>query len=169
MASPGVSVDQQHTEVGDHRLRPCNCAPGGSKRCLIVLSAVRMTEPVLMIYLPRNLTSRFFQTRNPHIGLLDPDLHTPKYVRHTSFTLFSVICALGCAISTRPRDRILYPTLLSLAEANLAWSIAVPVRSLETIQAILAMKYWAPMYQRQGDDPHWLHISHVRSRRTNPK
>ncbi|KAK1655799.1 fungal-specific transcription factor domain-containing protein [Colletotrichum phormii] len=103
----------------------------------------------------------FFQTRNPHLGLLDTDLHTPKYVRHASFTLFSVICALGCAISTRPRDRILYPTLLSLAEANLAWSIAVPVRSLETIQAILAMKYWAPMYQRQGDDPHWLHISHA--------
>ncbi|KAL0779340.1 hypothetical protein CaCOL14_003824 [Colletotrichum acutatum] len=103
----------------------------------------------------------FFQTRNPHLGLLDPDLHTPKYVRHASFTLFSVICALGCAISTRPRDRILYPTLLSLAEANLAWSIAVPVRSLETIQAILAMKYWAPMYQKQGDDPHWLHISHA--------
>lgn len=115
-----------------------------------------------MIYLPKNLASRFFQTRNPHLGLLDPDLHTPKYVRHASFTLFSVVCALGCAISTRPRDRILYPTLLSLAEANLAWSIAVPVRSLETIQAILAMKYWAPMYQRQGDDPHWLHISHVR-------
>ncbi|KAK1701552.1 hypothetical protein BDP55DRAFT_625760 [Colletotrichum godetiae] len=103
----------------------------------------------------------FFQTRNPHLGLLDPDLHTPKYVRYASFTLFSVICALGCAISTRPRDRILYPTLLSLAEANLAWSIAVPVRSLETIQAIIAMKYWAPMYQRQGDDPHWLHISHA--------
>ncbi|KXH67685.1 hypothetical protein CSAL01_06848 [Colletotrichum salicis] len=103
----------------------------------------------------------FFQTRNPHLGLLDPDLHTPKYVRYASFTLFSVICALGCAISTRPRDRILYPTLLSLAEANLAWSIAVPVRSLETTQAILAMKYWAPMYQRQGDDPHWLHISHA--------
>ncbi|KAK7436003.1 hypothetical protein Landi51_12757 [Colletotrichum acutatum] len=37
----------------------------------------------------------FFQTRNPHLGLLDPDLHTPKYVRHASFTLFSVICALG--------------------------------------------------------------------------
>ncbi|KAK1539922.1 uncharacterized protein CCOS01_01236 [Colletotrichum costaricense] len=72
----------------------------------------------------------FFQTRNPHIGLLDPDLHTPKYVRHASFTLFSVICALGCAISTRPRDRILYPTLLSLAEANLAWSIAVPAVQL---------------------------------------
>ncbi|EXF76821.1 hypothetical protein CFIO01_05115 [Colletotrichum fioriniae PJ7] len=118
-------------------------------------------DPVTARLADQDDVSLFFQTRNPHLGLLDPDLHTPKYVRHASFTLFSVICALGCAISIRPRDRILYPTLLSLAEANMAWSIAVPVRSLETIQAILAMKYWAPMYQRQGDNPHWLHISHA--------
>ncbi|KAF4806827.1 Protein priB [Colletotrichum siamense] len=103
----------------------------------------------------------FFNMRNPLVGLLDPVLHTPESVYNASFTLFSVICALGCAISTRPRDRILYPTLLSLAEASMMWSIAASVKSLEIIQAIICMKYWAPLHQRQADDPYWLHLGHA--------
>jgi hypothetical protein len=93
--------------------------------------------------------------------LLDPDLHTPEYVYDSSFTLFSVICALGCAISTRARDRILYPTIISLAEANVLWSIAASVKSLEVIQAIINMKYWEPVHRTQADDPYWLHINYV--------
>lgn len=107
------------------------------------------------------VSTSFFQVRNPLVGLLDPDLHTAEYVYDSSFTLFSVICALGCAISTRPRDQILYPTLISLAESNVLWSIAASVKSLEIIQAIINMKYWAPVHRRQADDPYWLHISHV--------
>ncbi|KAL6897493.1 hypothetical protein GGI43DRAFT_409238 [Trichoderma evansii] len=103
----------------------------------------------------------FFKIRNPLVGLLDPILHTPEYVFSTSFTLFSVICALGCAISTQPRDRILYPALLSLAEGGMKWSIAASVKSLETIQAIINMQYWAPVCQKQSDDTYWLHISHA--------
>lgn len=105
---------------------------------------------------------RFFKIRNPVVGLLDPVLHTPEYVYSASFTLFSVVCALGCAVSVRPRDRVLYPALLSLAEGSMKWSIAVSVKSLETIQAIINMQYWAPICQRQSDDPCWLHLSHVR-------
>ncbi|UZP43494.1 hypothetical protein NXS19_011306 [Fusarium pseudograminearum] len=103
----------------------------------------------------------FFSTRNPLLGLLDPELHTPEYVYTLSFTLFSAICALGCAISSRPRDRVIYAALLSLAEANMKWSIAVSVRSLETIQAIILMQYWAPMCTRHSCDPAWLHLSHA--------
>ncbi|KAF4969083.1 hypothetical protein FSARC_3606 [Fusarium sarcochroum] len=103
----------------------------------------------------------FFQLRNPVIGLMDPTFHTPEYVYSTSFTLFSVICALGCAVSVRPRDRVIYPVLLSLADGNLRWSIAAAVKSLATIQAIINMQYWAPISSRQADDPYWLFVSHA--------
>lgn len=109
-----------------------------------------------------NYKNRFFSLRSPFVGLLDPQLHTPEYVYSTSFTLFSAICALGCAISTRPRDKMTYPSLYSLAEKNVQWSIAVSVRCLETIQAIVLMQYWAPVRHRLSDDPYWLHLSHVR-------
>ncbi|KAI5460428.1 fungal transcriptional regulatory protein [Mariannaea sp. PMI_226] len=103
----------------------------------------------------------FYKIRNPFVGLLDPMLHTSEYVHSLSFTLFSVVCALGCAVSTRPRDRILYPTLLSLAESNVQWSIALSVKSLETIQAIVLLQYWAPISETQAGDPYWLHLSHA--------
>ncbi|KJR82449.1 fungal transcriptional regulatory protein [Sporothrix schenckii 1099-18] len=103
----------------------------------------------------------FFKYRSPLVGLLDPVLHTPEYVRATSFVLFSALCALGCAVSDRPRDRVVYPALLSLAEGNMKWAIAVCVKSLETIQAIIVMQYWAPVSQRQADDPYWLRLSHA--------
>ncbi|KAH8654921.1 hypothetical protein BGZ61DRAFT_467197 [Ilyonectria robusta] len=103
----------------------------------------------------------FFKIRNPLVGLLDATLHTPDYVYSASFTLFSVICALGCAISIRPRDRALYPVLVSLAAGNIKWSIAASVKSLEIIQAIINMQYWAPICPRQSDDPYWLNLSHA--------
>lgn len=105
---------------------------------------------------------RFFKIRNPLVCLLDPVLHTSENVRPLSFTLFSVVCALGCAISDIQRDRSLYPTLLALAESNIKWSIATSVKSVETIQAIFTMEYWSPIHETQKDDPYWLHISHVR-------
>lgn len=104
----------------------------------------------------------FFANQNQAIGLLDPELHTPENVYATSFTLFSVICALGCARSTRPRDKVIYHALLQLAEGNVQWCIAASVMSLETIQAILLMYHWAPLRQiRLSDDPSRLHLSHV--------
>ncbi|KAK2771739.1 fungal transcriptional regulatory protein [Colletotrichum kahawae] len=107
------------------------------------------------------LRSSFFQIRNSFVGLLDPVLHTSEYVYSTSFTLFSVVCAMGCGISSRARDRILYPTLLSIAEANVRWSIAMSVRSVEVIQAIINLKYWAPLCERHADDPYWLQVSYL--------
>ncbi|THZ30400.1 hypothetical protein D6C91_01206 [Aureobasidium pullulans] len=103
----------------------------------------------------------FFRIRNPLVCLLDPILHTPDNVRPMSFTLFSAICALGCAISDQPRDRLLYPALFALAESNIKWSIAASVKSVETIQAIFTMEYWSPAYEKQKDDPYWLHLSHA--------
>ncbi|EPE02558.1 fungal transcriptional regulatory protein [Ophiostoma piceae UAMH 11346] len=103
----------------------------------------------------------FFKYRNPLIGLLDPLLHTPEYVHETSFVLFSALCSLGCAVSDRPRDRVVYPALQSLAEGNMKWSIAVCVKSLEVVQSIIVMQYWAPTGQRQSDDPYWLRLSHA--------
>jgi len=97
------------------------------------------------------------------VCLLDPILHTSENVRPLSFTLFSVVCALGCAISDTQRDRSLYSTLLALAESNIKWSIATSVKSVETIQAIFTMEYWSPVHETQKDDPYWLHISHVRN------
>ncbi|KAL3294442.1 fungal transcriptional regulatory protein [Colletotrichum asianum] len=105
--------------------------------------------------------SLFFQIRNSFVGLLDPVLHTSEYVHSISFTLFSVVCAMGCGISGRARDRILYPTLLSIAEANVRWSLAMSVRSVELIQAIINLKYWSPLCDRHADDPYWLQVSYI--------
>ncbi|WZH47309.1 hypothetical protein QYS62_008453 [Fusarium acuminatum] len=93
--------------------------------------------------------------------LLDATLHTREYIYANSFTLFSVICSLGCALSTRPRDRAIYPVLTSLANGNVRWSIAAAVKSLATIQAIVNLQYWAPMSPRQTDDTYWLTLSHA--------
>ncbi|KAG9832642.1 hypothetical protein KCU94_g12129, partial [Aureobasidium melanogenum] len=103
----------------------------------------------------------FFKIRNPLVCLLDPVLHRPEIVRPLSFTLFSVVCALGCAVANTQRDRLLYPTLLALAQCNIKWSIATSVKSVETIQAIFTMEYWSPVHETQKDDPYWLHISHA--------
>lgn len=65
-------------------------------------------------------------------------------------------------MSDQTRDRVLYPILLDLAEADIKWSIAFSVKSVETIQAILNKQYWAPLGRRQSDDPSWLRLSHVR-------
>ncbi|CBY01806.1 hypothetical protein LEMA_P005930.1 [Plenodomus lingam JN3] len=103
----------------------------------------------------------FFRLRNPFVGLLDPALHTPQYVYSASFTLFSVICALGCALSTEPRNRLLYPTLTAVADANIRWSMAMSVKSVETVQALLLFAYWGPAHEKQRDDPYWLRLSHA--------
>ncbi|KAF4342834.1 fungal transcriptional regulatory [Fusarium beomiforme] len=103
----------------------------------------------------------FFQIRHPLIGLLDATLHTREYVYGCSFTLFSVICALGCAVSARPRDRAIYPVLSSLASGNIKWCIAASVKSLSTVQAIITFQYWAPLAPRQAEDPYWLSLSHA--------
>ncbi|CAH0025389.1 unnamed protein product [Clonostachys rhizophaga] len=103
----------------------------------------------------------FYDVRNPLVGLLDPGLHTPEFVYEASFTLFSVVCALGCAISSRPRDRVLYPALINIAEGTMKWSIATSVKTVETIQAIINLQYWAPIRARQSDDPYWLYLSHA--------
>ncbi|KAG9580666.1 hypothetical protein KCU97_g11865, partial [Aureobasidium melanogenum] len=103
----------------------------------------------------------FFKIRNPLVCLLDPVLHRPEIVRPLSFTLFSVICALGCAVANTQRDRMLYPSLLALAECNIKWSIATSVKSVETIQAIFTMEYWSPVHETQKNDPYWFHISHA--------
>lgn len=102
------------------------------------------------------------------MGLLDATLHTIDYVYSASFTLFSVICALGCAVSIRPRDRALYPLLVLLASGNIKWSIATSVKSLEIVQAIISMQYWAPICPTLADDPYWLNLSHVRGRASFP-
>ncbi|KAJ5087726.1 hypothetical protein N7456_011342 [Penicillium angulare] len=41
------------------------------------------------------------------------------------------------------------------------WAIASSIKTVEIVQAILNMQYWAPMTQRQSDDPSWLRLSHA--------
>ncbi|KAH7004286.1 hypothetical protein EDB82DRAFT_520312 [Fusarium venenatum] len=107
------------------------------------------------------LAAQFFSTRNPLVGLLDATLHTVDYVYANSFTLFSVICALGCAMSARPRDRAIYPVLVHLANGNVKWSIAAAVKSLATIQAIVNMQYWTPVSPTQVDDTSSISLSYA--------
>lgn len=109
-----------------------------------------------------NSMLRFLEIRNPMVGLLDPLLHTPAHVHSTSFTLFSVVCALGSALSKNARDRLLTPVLVSVADANLRWAMSTFVKSVETVQAMILMTYWGPAHARQCDDPYWLRLSHVR-------
>jgi hypothetical protein len=93
---------------------------------------------------------------------MDPTFHTAAYVHKSSFTLFSVICALGSAVSGRARDRHLSTLLYSMAEKNIKWSILNSVKSLEIIQAIINITYWARCYDNYTEDPSWLHFGHVR-------
>ncbi|KAK7209397.1 hypothetical protein V2G26_016575 [Clonostachys chloroleuca] len=103
----------------------------------------------------------FFDIRNPLVGLLDPVLHVPEYVHDMSFTLFSVVCALGCAVSTRARDRLVLSALFSLAESDVKWCVAVSIRSLEAVQAMILLQYWAPAPEKQLDDPYWVYLSYA--------
>jgi hypothetical protein len=64
-------------------------------------------------------------------------------------------------MSERARDKLLCSALVALAEGNIKWSIAASVRTVETIQAIINMTYWAPLSERQCDDPYWLRLTHV--------
>ncbi|KAH9874881.1 hypothetical protein J1614_004368 [Plenodomus biglobosus] len=119
-------------------------------------------DPLASRLLDDNDVAHAFELlRNPFVGLLDPALHTPQYVHSASFTLFSVICALGCALSAEPRDRLLYPTLTAVADANIRWSMAMSVKSVETVQALLLFAYWGPAHEKQRDDPYWLRLSHA--------
>ncbi|KAK3714868.1 hypothetical protein LTR37_007603 [Vermiconidia calcicola] len=102
----------------------------------------------------------FYAKRNALVGLMDPALHTPAYVHASSFTLFSAICALGAAVSIRPKDRALHPVLSSFADQNIKWSISNSVKSLENIQAIILAAYWAPACTTHAEDPTWLQLGH---------
>jgi hypothetical protein len=64
-------------------------------------------------------------------------------------------------MSARPRDRAIYPVLMSLANGNVRWSIAAAVRSLATIQAIVNMQCWAAVSPTQVDDSSSIALSHV--------
>lgn len=103
----------------------------------------------------------YFEFRHPFIGILDPDLHSVEYVHGLSFTLFSVICALGSELSSRQRDILLAPLLYSIAERNVKWSILNSVKTLETIQAIIVLTCWAHLPDSQAEDTSWLRFTHV--------
>ncbi|KAH8900508.1 hypothetical protein GQ53DRAFT_128697 [Thozetella sp. PMI_491] len=105
----------------------------------------------------------FFQIRNPLVGLLDANLHSPEYVHSRSFTLFSVICALGSELSSRPKDKLMSPLLYSIAERNIKWAILNAVKSLEVIQAIIDFTYWAHVSESHAQDPSWLRFGHALS------
>jgi hypothetical protein len=70
-------------------------------------------------------------------------------------------------MSERARDKLLCSALVALAESNIKWSIAASVKTVETIQAIVNMTYWAPLSERQCDDPYWLRLTHVGGFRLN--
>jgi hypothetical protein len=103
----------------------------------------------------------YFKIRHPSVGILDPDLHTAEYVHGCSFTLFSVICALGCELSISHRDILLAPLLYNMAERNIKWSILNSVKTVEIIQAIIMFTFWSHAAQNYADDPSWLRFGHV--------
>ena len=88
-------------------------------------------------------------------------MHTATSVYSSSFTLFATICALGCAVSNRPRDQLLYPVLYNIAEQDIKWSMVNSVKSVETIQAIINFTYWCNASERHADETSWLKMSHV--------
>ncbi|CAH0026974.1 unnamed protein product [Clonostachys rhizophaga] len=105
----------------------------------------------------------YFKIRHPSVGILDPDLHTAEYVHGCSFTLFSVICALGCELSISHRDILLAPLLYNMAERNIKWSILNSVKTVEIIQAIIMFTFWSHAAQNYADDPSWLRFGHALS------
>ncbi|VUC29131.1 unnamed protein product [Clonostachys rosea] len=105
----------------------------------------------------------YFKIRHPSVGILDPDLHTAEYVHGCSFTLFSVICALGCELSMSHRDILLAPLLYNMAERNIKWSILNSVKTVEIIQAIIMFTFWSHAAQNYADDPSWLRFGHALS------
>ncbi|KAI9147359.1 putative aquaporin TIP2-1 [Paramyrothecium foliicola] len=88
--------------------------------------------------------------------------------RNGATAFISPLHILAAAVDTEAASRSPSPypaaptTALSTnSEADMKWSIAMSVKSLETIQAIIIMQYWAPVSTRQLEDPYWLFLNHA--------
>ncbi|KAH8117092.1 fungal-specific transcription factor domain-containing protein [Phellopilus nigrolimitatus] len=82
----------------------------------------------------------FFEHMNVHLGLLDPDFHTPSLVCSRSPILLTTICAISSKFYSARPD--LHPKLSSLSR-KLAFSVPEQgYKSVEIVQAYLLLSLW---------------------------
>ncbi|KAI5122222.1 hypothetical protein M0805_002711 [Coniferiporia weirii] len=97
----------------------------------------------------------FFEHMNIHLGLLDPDFHTPSLVCSRSPFLLTTICGISSKFyGTRPE---LHPKLSALSR-KLAFSVPEQgYKSVEIVQAYLLLALWGcgPV-ERFEQDKTWL-------------
>ncbi|KAH8833995.1 hypothetical protein DL96DRAFT_1579096 [Flagelloscypha sp. PMI_526] len=92
----------------------------------------------------------FYERMNPFISILDPDLHTPKYVRRCSSLLYTAILA----VTSKFVYRDIYVASLRLAHGRLANCCINGPAKIEVIQAISLLTF----YKEPSDENSWRRI-----------
>lgn len=87
---------------------------------------------------------------NPFISLLDPALHTPKYVRQSSSLLYTAVLA----VTSKFIYRDIYVACLRLVHGRLANCCISGPAKVEIIQAISLLTFW----KEPSDQNSWRRI-----------
>jgi hypothetical protein len=108
--------------------------------------------------------TRFWKYIHPQWSILDPKLHSIRFVRERSAFLFTVILAIGStALATLPdgteesvRRAI---QLQAHAEKVLLVAFAIGAKSCEIIQAHILFHMWSFVARRYVDDQRWVRMA----------
>ncbi|KAG9086354.1 hypothetical protein FS749_003690 [Ceratobasidium sp. UAMH 11750] len=99
----------------------------------------------------------YFEKLNPHIGILDPNMHTPSFVFGRCPFLFTVICAIS---SHYYRERPeLYAIAMYFAKQLAAKALIEGRKSIELVQAYTLMSAYPIPAHRWEEDRTWLYLS----------
>jgi hypothetical protein len=101
---------------------------------------------------------------HPQWSILDPELHTIRYVRDNSAFLFSVILAIGSTAlasrsSSNEEDVAEAIKLQAHAEKVLLVTYATGAKSCEIIQGHILFHMWSFVASRYVDDQRWVRMA----------
>ncbi|EMD32764.1 hypothetical protein CERSUDRAFT_77143 [Gelatoporia subvermispora B] len=99
----------------------------------------------------------FFTHLNPHLSLLDRELHTPAYTSVTCPFLFTAICAVSWRYYKEKLE--MYPIAMYFAECAAAEGVLNDLQSEELAQAYILMSHYSRPTRRWTDDKSWLYTS----------
>ncbi|CAD6909693.1 unnamed protein product [Tilletia controversa] len=85
----------------------------------------------------------YFRELNTTCAFLDPNLHTPTYVRARSSFLYTVICFAASSVDPRPSSQAKVDRLDKLAREQVLVLNEENARSCEIVQAMLLYNLWA--------------------------
>ncbi|KAE8257097.1 hypothetical protein A4X13_0g2578 [Tilletia indica] len=90
-----------------------------------------------------DLFAFYFRELNTICAFLDPNLHTPTYVRVRSSFLYTVICFAAASVDPRPASQAKVDKLDKLAREQAMMLAEENARSCEIVQAMLLYNLWA--------------------------